>query len=355
MTEYENQTAASQIGNTAAAGASAPQNAPNSSESAHTPGAAPAGPAPQQPQPQKVRRVGTVAFGLTLVLAGVLLIADLFLPDLSLLRLARFAPAILVVLGVEVLVYAARPGVTIKYDFLSMFATALILVVVGGASLVPLAVQYLGPEVDGTRERLYRELESDTYRALSADPALDGVVHDASFSIELERVMKPDGTLVWDTESAANSVYFTLNQNYGSEAEFASDCRAILSACRAAQLPIQQYRIDTWVGGQSERPVPRYQIELNGLWMASAGTEVLAADVSTDWYYQGIYFGDRASLDAYLEEQAAATAETAQQGPSFVIEGHTIETEEEMQAYLAARDEEQYQLGYQDGFHQARE
>ena len=350
MTEYENQTAAPQNGSAAADGAAAPQNAPNPTDTA------PAGPPPcPPPQPQKVRRVGTVAFGLTLVLAGVLLIADLFLPDLSLLRLARFAPVILVVLGVEVLVYAARPGVIIKYDFLSMFATALILVVVGGASLVPLAVQYLGPEVDGTRERLYRQLESDTYRALSAAPALDGVVHDASFSIELERVLKPDGTLAWDTESAANSVYFTLNQNYGSEAEFAADCQAILAACRAAQLPIQQYRFDTWVGGQSALPAPRYQLDLNGLWMASAGTEVLTADVSTDWYYQGSYFGDRASLDAYLQEQAAATAETAQQGASFVIEGHTIETEEEMQAYLAARDEEQYNLGYQDGFSQARE
>ena len=54
----------------------------------------------QQTQPKKQRRVGTVAFGLTLVAAGVLLVAKTFVPALDLITIARFAPAILVVLGV---------------------------------------------------------------------------------------------------------------------------------------------------------------------------------------------------------------------------------------------------------------
>ena len=168
----------------------------------------------QQTPPKKQRRVGTVAFGLTLVAAGVLLVAKTFVPALDLITIARFAPAILVVLGVEVLVYAARPDVVLKYDFLSMFATAFILLLIGGASLVPLAVQYLSPEWDGTISRMRSQLEQRVYDAVSADPALQNAVHDTSVNVYGDKYLNADGQMVWDEESAYEYVYFTFNPLY---------------------------------------------------------------------------------------------------------------------------------------------
>ena len=161
----------------------------------------------QQPEmqsapPKKQRRVGTVAFGLTLVAAGVLLVAKTFVPALDLITIARFAPAILVVLGVEVLIYAARPDVVLKYDFLSMFATAFILMLIGGASLVPLAVQYLSPEWDGTISRMRSQLEQKVYAAVSADASLQNVVHDATVNVYGDKYLNAEGRMVWDEESA---------------------------------------------------------------------------------------------------------------------------------------------------------
>jgi len=55
------------------------------------------------PRPKKVRRVGTVAFALLLIAAGILLLVQQFVPDFDLLAIVRFAPVLLIVLGAEVL------------------------------------------------------------------------------------------------------------------------------------------------------------------------------------------------------------------------------------------------------------
>ena len=56
--------------------------------------------APAQEPPKKVRRVGTVAFALLLIASGFLLIAHQFLPNFDLLYVFRFAPALLILLGI---------------------------------------------------------------------------------------------------------------------------------------------------------------------------------------------------------------------------------------------------------------
>ena len=71
-------------------------------------------PAPDPvPRPRKVRRVGTFTFGLVLVAAGVLLILRSVMPQLDLSFVASLAPVVLIALGIEVLIYAARPDVTL--------------------------------------------------------------------------------------------------------------------------------------------------------------------------------------------------------------------------------------------------
>ena len=72
----------------------------------------------EQTTPKKVRRVGSIAFALVLIAAGVLLIVYQFVPQFDLLKILKFSPVILIALGIEMLVYSARPDVKVKFDWL---------------------------------------------------------------------------------------------------------------------------------------------------------------------------------------------------------------------------------------------
>ena len=83
----------------------------------------------EQTTPKKVRRVGSIAFALVLIAAGVLLIVHQFVPQFDLLKILKFSPVILIALGIEMLVYCARPDVKVKFDWLAMLGTAFTLCV----------------------------------------------------------------------------------------------------------------------------------------------------------------------------------------------------------------------------------
>ena len=74
----------------------------------------------EQTTPKKVRRVGSIAFALVLIAAGVLLIVYQLVPQFDLLKILKFSPVILIALGIEMLVYSARPDVKVKFDWLAM-------------------------------------------------------------------------------------------------------------------------------------------------------------------------------------------------------------------------------------------
>ena len=51
----------------------------------------------EQTTPKKVRRVGSIAFALVLIAAGILLIVYQFVPQFDLLKILKFSPVILIV------------------------------------------------------------------------------------------------------------------------------------------------------------------------------------------------------------------------------------------------------------------
>lgn len=99
----------------------------------------------EQTTPKKVRRVGSIAFALVLIAAGVLLIVYQLVPQFDLLKILKFSPVILIALGIEMLVYSARPDVKVKFDWLAMLGTAFTLCIVGTAALLPLAISEWDP------------------------------------------------------------------------------------------------------------------------------------------------------------------------------------------------------------------
>ena len=100
----------------------------------------PAGLAPESLVP-KQRRVGTFTLGLLLIMIGVMIPCVMIWKEKA-LTIIQFAPAILIVLGVEVLVYAFRyrEG-KLKYDWAAIWLVFLLTIGVGAASIFSPFVQ----------------------------------------------------------------------------------------------------------------------------------------------------------------------------------------------------------------------
>lgn len=58
-------------------------------------------------------------------------LAQIFMPNVNVLSVVKYAPVVLIVLGIEVLIYAARPDVKIKYDVISIFLCIIIMLTAG--------------------------------------------------------------------------------------------------------------------------------------------------------------------------------------------------------------------------------
>lgn len=90
-------------------------------------------PAPQPEKPQKKRPlfVGRITLGIVLIVMGCLLTAGMIMPQLDLMKIARYTPLILVLLGGEILIAAVRYGDrNVKVGF---GMTLLCLILIGGS------------------------------------------------------------------------------------------------------------------------------------------------------------------------------------------------------------------------------
>ena len=145
----------------------------------------------EQTTPKKVRRVGSIALALVLIAAGVLLIVYQLVPQFDLLKILKFSPLILIALGIEMLVYSARPDVKVKFDWLAMLGTAFTLCIVGTAALLPLAISEWSPARNYARNRIESQKAGAMYSALTADPTLKAKLN--SLNVEVHFFHEADG------------------------------------------------------------------------------------------------------------------------------------------------------------------
>ena len=118
-------------------------------------------PAPKAPESAPVRRVGTLTLGVCLIACGVLFLCYFFVPHFNWDLALKIAPAAgLILLGCEVLYFAARPQ-RWKYDFLSVLLCIVLMVsAFGGACLMAafdfaLHREEFWIEYDARQERVY--------------------------------------------------------------------------------------------------------------------------------------------------------------------------------------------------------
>lgn len=149
----------------------------------------------EQTTPKRVRRVGSIAFALVLIAAGVLLIVYQLVPQFDLLKILKFSPVILIALGIEMLVYSARPDVKVKFDWLAMLGTAFTLCVVGTAALLPLAISEWGPARNYAQTRIESQKADAMYSALTPNPALKAKTDSLSVDVWFNHDTDGDYTL----------------------------------------------------------------------------------------------------------------------------------------------------------------
>lgn len=216
------------------------------------------------------RRVGSLTMGACLIAAGIFFLCYYFVPGFDWQLVVRIAPAAaLVLLGCEVLFFAARPG-RWKYDFASVLVCLGLIAVCMCLSFLPMVWSEIDPARGQNEMKLSKAYTTQVYEALrkeNPDLRLRDVYTDLylySNDVNALQEMQPgDGHL---------SLTVMLYGPYDSTGAFAQDCRSVAGTVRAGTLQPDELRI-VWSPdndpGQSLdsgtlQRVEQYTLELDG-------------------------------------------------------------------------------------------
>ena len=266
--------------------------------------------APEMPGKQPpLRRVGSFTLGACLIAAGIFLLLTYFVPGFPTQPVLRIIPAAgLVMLGGEVLFFAARPG-RWKYDFWSVL---ICLVLMGGCfclSLLPVVWDELGPERNQASMKLSQQYTADAYAQIrKSDP--DAPVKDISGNVylytgavkTLEDIDGGSGYVTLDVE---------LSGSYGSAEQFALACRSMTDAVQQCR-PQPDTLIFAWspendpeesLGMGTLQQVERYTLELVGIAQLDWTAEQMAKQTEVQ-YLLDEENEETAESEAFSEESA---------------------------------------------------
>ena len=229
------------------------------------------GEAPQTAKPQPLRRVGSFTLGVCLIAAGIFFLLTYFVPGFPTQPVLRIVPAAgLVMLGGEVLFFAARPG-RWKYDFWSVLICLVLMAGCFCLSLLPVVWEEIGPERDQASMKLSQQYTADAYAQIrKSDP--DAPVKDISGNVylytgavkTLEDIDGGSGYVTLDVE---------LSGSYGSAEQFAQACRSMTDAVQQCR-PQPDTLIFAWspdndpeesLGTGTLQQVERYTLKLVGI------------------------------------------------------------------------------------------
>lgn len=245
--------------------------------------------------PKKTRRVGTLAFALVLILAGVLLMLYQIVPAFNLLQIVKFSPVILIVLGIEMLVYSAKPDVLVKFDWLAMLGTAFTLCVVGAAALLPLAVSEWGPARSSAISRIETEKVDALYSALTADPELKAKTGYCGVNVWFNHGAGGSYTLQSGDDCVLNT---TLTGPYADAESFAADCIGIMQLAADKDLGFTSYHFSS---GEDTDDGISYYLDCVASYPAGLTAAQVARRVTESYHYDGSSFSSEADRDEYIK------------------------------------------------------
>ena len=218
-----------------------------------------------------LRRVGSVTLGACLIAAGIFLLLTYFVPGFPAQPVLRIVPAAgLVLLGGEVLFFAARPG-RWKYDFWSVLICLVLMGGCFGLSLLPVVWDELGPERNQASMKLSQQYTAEAYdRIKTAAPEVR--VKD----IRGNAYLYSSKTETLRDLGAGNghlNLTVVLFGDYDSVQAFAQDCRRVTDAVQQCSALPDELRIawapdndpgQSLAAGTLQR-VEQYTLELDGI------------------------------------------------------------------------------------------
>lgn len=249
-------------------------------------------------RPQKVRRVGRFAFALLLIGAGILLLVQQFVPQFDLLSIVRFAPALLIVLGIEMLVYSSKPDIQVKFDWLSVLGCGFILCIVGVASLIPLFWGYVNPARDYARNNYSTQLQDQIYQALNADTDLKARVNNLYVNVWFNHTDSGSYTLQ-DVDDVDLNVELST-YTYTDANAFAADCYRITQLVQQSGVPVDQFQFDS--SNISNATGNRYTLNFLSSFFEGLTPEQLAQRVNCSYQYEGNVYSSEAERDTEVRE-----------------------------------------------------
>ena len=268
--------------------------------------------APEMPGKQPpLRRVGSVTLGACLIAAGIFFLLTYFVPGFPAQPVLRIVPAAgLVMLGGEVLFFAARPG-RWKYDFWSVL---ICLVLMGGCfclSLLPVVWDDLSPQRHQTGLKLGQEYTAEAYDKIK-QTAPDVRVKDISGNAYL---YSSEVKTLRDVNAGNGYLSLTvvLFGGYDNVQAFAQDCRSVTDAVQQCSAQPNELRI-TWspenapgqsLASGSLQHVEQYTLELDGIAQLDWTAEQMAKQTEVQYL-----------LDEENEEPAESEA-SSEEGPEL--------------------------------------
>lgn len=250
----------------------------------------------EQTTPKKVRRVGSIAFALVLIAAGVLLMVYQLVPQFDLLKILKFSPVILIVLGVEMLYYSARPDVKVKFDWLAMLGTAFTLCIVGTAALLPLAISEWDPARDYARNRIESQKADAMYSALTADPALKAKLN--SLNVEVRFFHEADGDYMLQSGDDC-ILYAALQGPYADAETFAADCMAVMQRAADDGLGFTCYHFDA---DEDTDDGISYYLDCVASYPAGLTAAQVARRVQVSYHYDGSSYSSQADRNEAIRQ-----------------------------------------------------
>lgn len=250
----------------------------------------------EQTTPKKVRRVGSIAFALVLIAAGVLLMVYQLVPQFDLLKILKFSPVILIALGVEMLYYSARPDVKVKFDWLAMLGTAFTLCIVGTAALLPLAISEWNPASDYARNRIESQKADAMYSALTADPALKAKLN--SLNVEVRFFHEADGD--YTLQSGDDCILYAALQGPYADAEtFAADCMAVMQRAADDGLGFTCYHFNA---DEDTDDGISYYLDCVASYPAGLTAAQVAQRVQVSYHYDGSSYSSQADRNEAIRQ-----------------------------------------------------
>ena len=217
------------------------------------------------------------------------------MPAFDLLQIVKVSPVILVVLGIEMLVYSAKPDVLVKFDWLAMLGTAFTLCVVGAAALLPLAVSEWGPARSSAISRIETEKVDALYSALTADPELKAKTGYCGVNVWFNHGAGGSYTLQSGDDCVLNA---TLTGPYADAESFAADCIGIMQLAADKDLGFTSYHFSS---GEDTDDGISYYLDCVASYPAGLTAAQVARRVTESYHYDGSSFSSEADRDEYIK------------------------------------------------------